>query len=70
MRIPIDKIVENECLRVASIFGVDELNNRTLLIDTQHQDKFGEEYDCLGRTIKVEYKQIDGKPAKLIRKEA
>jgi hypothetical protein len=72
MRLPsIEKLVENECLRVASIFGTDELSNRKLLIDIRHEGKFGEEYTCLGRAIPVEYILLEDtiKQTRLVRKD-
>lgn len=67
----IHRLVENECLRVASIFGADELNNRELLIDVQYQDLFKEDYTCLGRDIPVDFADMSShkKPCRLVRKE-
>lgn len=65
---PIQKLVENECLRVASIFGTDELKKRELLIDVQYQDVFGDEYECLGRKIPVDYMDLSNysKPVRMV----
>ena len=65
---PIQVLVENECLRVASIFGTDELNNRELLIDLQYEDIFGNEYTCLGRKIPVDYVDLShlSKPVRML----
>ena len=64
----IERLVENECLRVASIFGVDELKNRHMLIDTRFKDKFKESYECLGRNISVSFEDLSehSKPCRLI----
>jgi len=65
---PMQVLVENECLRVASIFGTDELSNRKLLVDVQYEDIFGKEYVCLGRKIPVEYADLSShsKPVRMV----
>lgn len=65
---PIQKLVENECLRVASIFGTDELNKRELIVDIQYKDLFGDEYECLGRKIPVDYLDLShlSKPVRMV----
>lgn len=63
----IRRLVENECLRVASIFGADMLNERVLVIDKQFEDEMGNVYECLGRKINITYTDTpEGKPAKLV----
>lgn len=66
MKLSIRKMMENECLRVASIFGADELANRVLIIDTRYKDEFTDSvFECLGRSIPVEYGLLEHKAASL-----